>query len=107
MDGLLKAVIIFGGGYLVLSFLLVYFLDPKKEDSTGLTASSRSETALELVKFAEEIIEKHSSDDSTWAVRFLKQPHPALDGNPPVDLLATPDGQRRIEALLKAHQSQS
>lgn len=106
MDGFLKAAIIFGGGYAVLSFFLDYFPGPKKEDSTGLPTRGQSEAALEMVQFAAEITEKHSPDDFTWAVRFLKQPHPALDGKPPIDFLATPDGRRQIEALLEAKQNQ-
>ena len=105
MDRFLQAMTIFGGGYAIFSFLLVYFLGPKKEGNTALPSKSQSEAALEMVRFAAEIIEKHSPDDSTWAIRFLKQPHPALDGKPPIDYLATPDGRGQIEALLKAGQS--
>ena len=106
MDGFLKAAIIFGGGYAVLSFFLVYFLGPKRKVSTGLPTRGQSGIALKMVHFTEEIIEKHSPDDFTWAVRFLKHPHPALDDMPPIDLLATPDGRGRIEDLLEAGQSQ-
>lgn len=106
MDRFLQAMTIFGGGYAIFSFLLVYFLGPKKEGNTDLPSKSQSEAALEIVQFAAEITEKHSPDDSTWAVRFLKQPNPALDGKPPIDLLATADGRRQIEALLKTKQRQ-
>lgn len=106
MDKFLKAMTIFGGGYAIFSFLLVYFLGPKKEGNTDLPSKSQSEAALEMLQCAAEITDKHSPDDSTWAVRFLKQPHPALDDKPPIDLLATPDGRRQIEALIKAKQDQ-
>ena len=106
MDRFLQAMTIFGGGYAIFSFLLVYFLGPKKEGNTDLPSKSQSESALEIVQFAAEMTEKHSPDDTTWAVRFLKDPHPALDGKPPIDFLATPDGRRQIKALLKARQYQ-
>ena len=106
MDRFLQAMTIFGGGYAIFSFLLVYFLGPKKEGNTDLPSKGQSEAALEILQCAAEITDKHSPDDSTWAIGFLKQPNPALDGKPPIDLLATPDGRRQIKALLKARQYQ-